>query len=256
MRKWEAIKNGAFAAFTALQVAFSVVVDAIQEKIADLLASFIELGQFEIFGQSVDFTYGRAEALDTLVQSLRGATDGAAETGCGDDITSRLRAKFDASAQASQELSDGLFEGITAYFETHIGWRSGGCGRVCRPIRKAQREGAEGTRRRWTTARGLRLPSPLETERPAAEMGGDAVAAAIELASGCDRVDERQRDLTAAYNAGGYRWPNTPPRCSLRTQSAPRPSRNTSRKRSACATQPALSVISPAVAGRGAHRWP
>lgn len=192
---WEALRLGALAAFTAIRVAFVTVVDAVQEKIADLLQSFIDLGQFEIFGQSVDFTYGQAEALDTLVESLRGATDGAGAT---DAAMAGLKGEFDASAKASQDLADGLFEGVEAHFATKgaaeasaeatkkVGAAAALTKDQIKELKKAQEDATR-------AMDGL----TKELERQSAEAGGPLVAAYVELAQKLRAVDEWEVQLRA-----------------------------------------------------------
>lgn len=192
---WSGIQVGAFAAFTAIRVAFTTVVDAIQEKVADIITLFTELGQFEIFGQSVDFTYGQAEALDTLVLSLRGATDGAADT---DAAMAELRGKMDASAKAADDLANGLFDGITAYEQTKgaageattatqaVGTAAALTKGQIKELEKAQRDAVSASN-----------ALTAESERLSGVLGGPIISAYTELAAKLRQVDEWEIQLRA-----------------------------------------------------------
>jgi len=192
---WEGIKNGASLAMASVVVVFTTAIDSIQERLADLLELWIEFGQTEVFGQAIDFTYGQADALAVLSGRLRESTDSAATT---DQAIESLRGKFEESTAASQELSDGLFDGITAYFGTKgaADAAAGATGRAgaaaalsadqIKELEAAQDAAAQ-------ASNALRD----ELERQAALSGGPVVAAYIELAKKLREVDALEIKLAA-----------------------------------------------------------
>jgi len=197
---WEAIKVGAAAVAVALRIAFVTAIDTIQEKIADLIQGFVQLAQFEIFGQTVDFTYLQADALNALADSLRGSTDAATAT---DAAVADLRAKMDESTASTAAFTAEMFDGIDAHFETRQA-ADANAGAHDALVPALKNAGISTKELKEIQEAATRAADSLtqEQERLAAEMGGPAVAAAIELAQRLRSVDERQQDLTRAYDAG------------------------------------------------------
>lgn len=199
---WETLKNAVLVVATAMRVAFLTAIDAVQEKVADLLEGFVELGQFEIFGQSVDFTYGQAAAFDTLILSLRGATDGAGDT---DAAMAALREKLDASAESSLALKRGLDESIEAHFEAktaadslslaHDG-NSAATGRVTAAAAASKEQLAAMKAAADAAATASDQLRDMQ-EGLTAEVAGPAVAAYIDYAQKLRDVDALEVALTA-----------------------------------------------------------
>lgn len=197
---WEAIKVGVAAVAVALRIAFVTAIDTIQEKIADLIQGFVQLAQFEIFGQTVDFTYLQADALNALADSLRGSTDAATAT---DAAVADLRAKMDESTASTAAFTAEMFDGIDAHFETRqAADANAGAHEALVPALKNAGISTKELKEIQEAATRAADNLTQEQERLAAEMGGPAVAAAIELAQRLRSVDERQQDLTRAYDSG------------------------------------------------------
>lgn len=178
---WDVIRLGFQTLTTGMQIAFTIAIDLVQEKIADVLQLFLDLSQFEIFGTSVDFTYGQSAALDTLIGTLRGSKDAAGET---DAAIAALGAKFDASKTASDNLKRGLEEATQAHFDT-----------------KGATEGltgAQGTSRTATdnvTGAIAGMKGAAEAAKPKIE---EMSTAQINAKTAADGLRAMQLDLTAA----------------------------------------------------------
>jgi len=184
---WLAIRLAFEALVIGMRLAFTLAIDLVQEKIADVLESFVALAKFEIFGTSVDFTYGQAAALDDLVRALRDSTGGAGAT---DAAMGELTKKFDDSKTASDNLKRGLEEATQAHFDT-----------------KGATEGltgAQGTNRTATD----NVTGAITGLKGAAEAANPKIAemkAAMEAASGAsDQLRDMQEDLTAEVAGPAY----------------------------------------------------
>lgn len=195
---WENLRSGAVTAFVAVRVAWFTVVDQIQERVADLIQAFINLSQIELpFGLRADFAYGQAEALGTLVTSLRTATDATVENDAAMGI---LKAQYDESKRKTDEFAIGMFDAVDAHFASKGATEANAAAtNSLKPALAA----ATGETAKLTTAQrdAAKAATSLieEQERLTAKMGGPAVAAAIELAQRLRAVDDQETALRGTH---------------------------------------------------------
>lgn len=107
---WTAIKVGAIEAFQAIRVAWITVVDAIQDRLADLIDRFVAFSEIELpFGLRADFAYGQADAFRELAAQLRSATDATTEI---DNATGFLQQEVRDARAAAESYAASMFDAV------------------------------------------------------------------------------------------------------------------------------------------------
>lgn len=195
---WAAIQEGAIRAFTGIRTAWTTVVDAIQEKIADLLEAFLGMAEVELpFGLRADFAYGQAEALRTLATELRSATDATKEN---DQATAAMRAQVQQISAETEAFAASMFDSIDEHKALKKATKelSDEQGRQL-PKFKDLDAATNALKQAQESAKRASKALAEEQERLTAEMGGPAVEAAIDLAQRLRAVDEREAELRAGH---------------------------------------------------------
>lgn len=101
-KAWEALKFGTQSAFLNIVKTVADSVQAVRDKIADLIDGFVSLAQVKLpFGQTADFTYGSAEKLAAVADGLRQTTDTAKAT---DAALASLNKQWEDSAKANDDM--------------------------------------------------------------------------------------------------------------------------------------------------------